>query len=92
MAKFYGKFQEDPILNNLIDIYLAKVMTIPKPSENKHPTKTLLELYDELDVDPDILEDGWWRYNSYYVAHHSMFGHTKNEWNNLKNYILYGKE
>lgn len=90
LAKFYGKSKDDPVLNNLIDIYLAKVMTTPKPPENKHPTQDLFELYKELDIDPDILEDGWWRYNSYYVAHNSMFGHTKNEWKNLKDYILYG--
>jgi len=90
LAKFYGKSEQDPILNNLIDVYFAKLMTMPKPPENKHKTQTLLELYNELDIDPDILEDGWWRYNSYYVAHNSMFGHTKNEWKNLIGYITNG--
>ena len=90
LAKFYGKSEDDQKLNQLIDIYLNKGMTTPKPSENTSPTKNLLELYSELDVDPDILEDGWWRYNSYYVAHNSAFGHTKNEWKNLVEYITHG--
>jgi hypothetical protein len=90
LAKFYGKSEDDQKLNQLITIYLDKVMTTPKPSENTSPTKNLLELYSELDIDPDILEDGWWRYNSYYVAYNSVFGHTKNEWKNLVEYIIHG--
>jgi len=92
LAKYYGKLENDQKLINLIDAYLEKVKTIPKPSENLSPTKELLEMYKELDIDPDILEEGWWRYNTYYIAHASMFGHTKNEWKNLVEYITNGEK
>ena len=90
IAHFFGKTSTDPKLIELIDTYLQKVQTIPMPAKNPSPTQDLLKMYDELEIDPDILEDGWWRYNSYYVAHHSVFGHTKNEWKNLVEYITNG--
>ena len=88
IAKFYGKDKADTRLNQLIDIYHAKLDQLPIPRSRTDITYYVSELMNNIGIDPVTYEEKWWTRNSFYVAEASRFGFTKNEWKNLAEYII----